>query len=96
MKHTLTFDREAGDDVVFRCQRCSQEIGFNQPGVGTPAAIQNKGAWEHPADPDQWMTPCESPEQPLRDALAAELEAGTKTSLTTEDALLIARALKGL
>jgi hypothetical protein len=96
MKHTLVFDREEAADIVFKCTRCLKEIGFNRPGFGEPSPVLRGQTWQMPDDPDQWMDPCISPEQPARDVLAGELETGTKTSLSTEDARLIARALRGL
>jgi hypothetical protein len=63
--HVLVYDREEGDNAVFKCTKCDKEIGFNKTGVGEPCADDNgDGTWSHPEDPEQWMGPCpvEDPE----------------------------------
>ena len=59
MTHNLVFSHVTDTDAVFICGTCAQVIGFNEVGIGEPAAIEVNGVWQHPQNPDQWMTPCE-------------------------------------
>jgi hypothetical protein len=61
--HSLVFDLQTETDAVFRCVHCGAVIGFNKQGIGEPCAMQIDGQWQHPQNPDQWMTPCATDEQ---------------------------------
>ena len=56
--HALQFEAEQESQVVFRCTKCGEPIGFVKPGFGEPAAQLIDGAWHTPDNPDQWMAPC--------------------------------------
>jgi hypothetical protein len=64
MPHTLVFtasDYGDGTQILFTCSTCGKEIAFAREGSGDPFSRFNSllNEWDHPADPETWLGPCE-------------------------------------
>jgi hypothetical protein len=57
--HNFQFSGTNATDALFTCATCGAVIGFNLPGIGEPAAIDNgDGTYSTPENPEQWSGPC--------------------------------------
>lgn len=58
MKHKMVVKEETDTDVLFECENCKTQLGFNKPGVGEPCPILTPEGWVPPEGFEAYIGPC--------------------------------------